>query len=421
MLKIFTHSLQNGLTVAVEEIPYLKTASIGLWVNVGARFENRKENGLAHFLEHMAFKGTKEMSALDIAQRVENIGGYMNAYTGREVTNYSIKVLSEDVLIGIDILSDIILNSTFSTREIELERKVIIQEIGMSLDTPDDLVFERLQNVCYPDQPLGRSILGSIDNVKSFTKESFFEFLNKFYEPRKMILCVAGGVDHRDIFCIAQDKLEGLKNFNVKGPKKAKFVGGEYGEKKELEQAHLALAFEAPKCTDLNIYDARVFSAILGGGMSSRLFQEAREKRGLCYSIFSFMETLSDTGTLMIYSATTGKRVDQLVKIVTEQIVDIAENVIEEEVERAKSQIKAGIVMGLESSFYRCERMASSLTVWGRVMDLQEIVEKIEQINTDSVKDFGNYLRHSKKAALSLYGSIIKVPSHADILSYIGS
>ena len=416
-MTIHFHSLSNGLRVAVEEMPEIKTASIGVWVNVGARYEEKEENGLAHFLEHLAFKGTKTRNALEIAEKIEDIGGYINAYTGREVTNYSAKVLSEHVNIGLDVLSDIILNSTFLNTEIEVEREVIIQEIGMYLDTPDDVVFDWLQSICYPNQPIGRSILGSPENVKRFRQKDFFNFLQKYYVPKEMIICVAGGVRHTEVFRIIEESFGFLDYIDAPKPIKAEFGGGEYRKEKDLEQAHFAFALEGPKLTDLNLYDARVFTSILGGGMSSRLFQEIREKRGLCYSIFSFIETLSDTGSIVIYSGTGRDQVSELSNVVADELKKLSSNVLDNEVKRAKAQMKAGMLMALENPFSRCERMARSLNAWGRIIDLEEIIEKIEEVNVKKVKDFGLALLDTKKIGLSLYGPISQAPELSHFLS----
>lgn len=405
-MSVFTHYLKNGFRIAVEEIPEYKTATIGIWVNVGSRSEERAENGISHFLEHMVFKGTLTRNALEIAQRIENVGGYINAYTGREVTNYSSQVLSEHLGIAFDVLSDIILNSKFTDNDIELERDIILQEIGMYLDSPDDVVFDSLQNICYPNQALGRSILGTVESVKKFEQGDFFNFLKRFYGPQQMILCVAGGIDHSHVFRLAEEKFDFLESNIVPTPSVAKFVGGESNIKKELEQVHFALALEAPKLTDPNLYDARIFASILGGGMSSRLFQEVREKRALCYSIFSFMETLSDTGSIMVYSSTSNDKINELSEVVVNEMKSLVFDIKDDELERAKAQMKAGFMMTLESSTSRCERMARSLAVWGRILELDEVVDRIESVELRKVKDFGLGLLNSKKAALSVYGPL---------------
>ena len=416
-MTIFTHSLSNGLRVAVEETPNFKTASIGVWINVGTRFESKAENGIAHFLEHMAFKGTHSRTSLEIAKDIENIGGYVNAYTSREVTSYSAKVLSEHFAIGLDILSDIVQNSIFNEIEIELERQVILQELGMYLDTPEDVVFDWLQDACYPDQALGRNILGTRENIKKFNRKDFIKFLKKFYAPNQIILCVAGNVDSKEVFQLSEEKFGGLEKFEIDKPAPAKFIGGEYIKIKKLEQIHFGLAFEAPKFGDKDLYDASIFVSILGGGMSSRLFQEIREKRGLCYSVFSFMENFLDTGTITIYAGTSDQKVCELADVVTQEINKLGHLVTPEELERAKAQTKASIVMGLESLTNRCERMARALTVLGHIPSIDEIIRKVEEVSVSGVTDFGSKLLHSNKASLSIYGPIKESPKVSQILS----
>ena len=416
---IATHTLSNGLRVAVEEMPEIKTASIGVWVNVGARFEKEEENGIAHFLEHLAFKGTKTRTALEIAEKIENIGGYLNAGTGYEETDYMVKVLSEHLEIGLDVLSDIILNSTFHDKEIEVERGVILQEIAMYLDIPDDVVADLLRNISYPDQPLGRSILGAPNNIKKFKGTDFFGFVDKYYHPKQIIITVAGGVKSSDVFRSIEEKFGYLDGPDFLSPSEAKFKGGENRIEKQLEQAHFTFALEAPTITDPKVYDARVFSAILGGGMSSRLWQEIREKRGLCYSINSGVESYPDTGQIVIYSGTGSEKISELSYVVVEEIKKLTSNVQDAEVSRAKARMKAGMLMSLEDPFLRCARMAGLLTTWGRILDLEEIIEKIENVNVQKVKDFGSTLLNSKKASLALYGPVTEAPDLSKILSVL--
>ena len=416
---ITTHTLSNGLRIAVDEMPELKTASIIVRVNAGTRNEKEEENGIAHFLEHMAFKGTKTRTALEIAEKIENIGGYLNAGTGYEETDYMVKVLSEHLEIGLDVLSDIILNSTFHDKEIEVERGVILQEIAMYLDIPDDVVADLLRNISYPDQPLGRSILGSANNIKKFKRKDFLGFVQKYYHPKQIIITVAGGVKSSDVFRSIEKKFGYLDGPDFLSPSEAKFKGGENRIEKQLEQAHFTLALEAPTITDPKVYDARVFGAILGGGMSSRLWQEIREKRGLCYSINSGVESYPDTGQIVIYSGTGSEKISELSYVVVEELKKLTSNVQDAEVSRAKTRMKAGMLMSLEDPFFRCARMAGLLTTWGRILDLEEIIEKIENVNVQKVKDFGSTLVNSKKASLALYGPVTEAPDLSKIVSVL--
>jgi len=286
-MSVRTHRLSNGFRIVTENMPGLKSASIGIWVKAGCRHERVDQNGIAHFLEHMAFKGTTSRTSLEIAESLENVGGYMNAYTSREMTAYYARVLEEDVSLALDVISDIVLNPIFDSREIEVERGVILQEIGMTLDTPDDIIFDWLQETAYPDQPMGRSILGPSSHVQNFQKGAFEEFIDQHYRPDQMILAAAGAVDHEAIVAEAEALFGGLTSKDAKALEPARFAGGELREVKDLEQAHFAMALEGPSYGDEQIHTAQIHAIVMGGGMSSRLFQEAREKRGLCYTIMA--------------------------------------------------------------------------------------------------------------------------------------
>ncbi|MEM8823743.1 MAG: pitrilysin family protein, partial [Pseudomonadota bacterium] len=298
------HRLSNGLRIVTEHMPGLESASVGIWVGAGGRHETTEQNGIAHFLEHMAFKGTEERTALQIAEQIEDVGGYINAYTSREVTAYYARVLGEDVPLAVDLISDIVLNPIFLEDEIETERGVILQEIGQALDTPDDIIFDWLQEAAYPEQPMGRTILGPSERVQAFTGEDLRQFTGQHYGPEQMILSAAGAVDHDAIVRQAEALLGHLKPQSQAAPVPSLFQGGEARRVKGLEQAHLALGFAQPGYRDDGIYTAQVFAGAVGGGMSSRLFQEAREKRGLCYTIFASIGAYSDTGLLTIYAGT---------------------------------------------------------------------------------------------------------------------
>ena len=265
-----THRLKNGFRIVTENMPGLKSASIGIWIKAGGRHESIEQNGVAHFLEHMAFKGTKRRSSLQIAEAIEDVGGYINAYTSREMTAYYARVLSDDVDLALDVVSDIVLNPVFSSAEIEVERGVILSEIGQALDTPDDIIFDWLQEVSYPDQPLGRSILGPAERVSNFQKQDLSKFVSENYGPDQMILAAAGGVDHESIVRQCEEIFGNLVSRNQNQLLPGNFSGGEVRHIKELEQAHFALAFEGPNYKNLDIYTAQVFATAFGGGMSSR-------------------------------------------------------------------------------------------------------------------------------------------------------
>ncbi len=415
-MSVKLHTLSNGFQIVTEHMPGFQSASLGIWIKAGGRHERAEENGIAHFLEHMAFKGTKTRSALQIAEMIEDVGGYINAYTSREVTAYYTRVLKEDVALSINLLFDILQNSIFEEKEIEVERGVILQEIGQSLDTPDDVIFDWLQDISYPDQALGRTILGPSERVKNFSRANLIDFIAQHYHPERMILSAAGGIDHDEIIRLAEASFGTLpmraapENFG-----KAKFVGGEFRKEKSLEQAHVALAFESPSYRDDDIYTAQIYSVALGGGMSSRLFQEIREKRGLCYTIFAQAGAFSDTGMITIYAGTSEAQVPDLMALTFDELRRAAEDMSSNELERARAQMKAGMLMGLESASNRAERLARQVQVWGYVPELEETVAKIENVTLDRLRSFSERIASKAPAALALYGPIQNAPTLNEI------
>jgi len=400
------------MRVVTEHMPGLQSASIGVWVSAGGRHETVQQNGIAHFLEHMAFKGTTTRSALQIAEQIEDVGGYINAYTSRETTAYYVRVLNNDVPLAVDILSDILRNSVFDPREIEVERGVILQEIGQTLDTPDDIIFDWLQETAYPDQSIGRSILGPADNIKRFDRDDLTSFVSAQYQPQRMILAAAGGIDHDALLSLATQAFQDLSpDVTPQLETIAKFSRGEYRNEKTLEQAHFALAFESPSYKSDDIYTAQVYSIALGGGMSSRLFQEAREKRGLCYSIFAQTGAYVDTGMTTIYAGTAGDQIAGLSRLTIDEFKRAADDMTQAEVDRARAQMKAGMLMGLESASNRAERLARMVQVWGYVPDLSEAVEKIDAVDLTSVKAYAEQVATTAKMASAIYGPISSAPT----------
>lgn len=403
-MSVQTHTLSNGFRIATEQMPSMKSASIGIWVEAGGRHERAEQNGIAHFLEHMAFKGTARRSALQIAEEIEDVGGYINAYTSREMTAYYARVLEEDTPLALDLLADILLNPAFEAREIEVERGVILQEIGQTLDTPDDIVFDWLQEAAYPGQPIGRSILGPAERVRGFAETDLRGFVAEHYGPGQMILAAAGAVDH-DIIVREAVRLFGHMAPSHARPDAApaRFTGGEWRKIKDLEQVHLALAFEGPDYRDPAIYTAQVLASALGGGMSSRLFQELRERRGLCYTAFTQAGAYFDTGMTTFYAGTSAEKVGELAEVTMDEIRRAADDLSEAEVARARAQMKAGMLMGLESPSNRAERLARMMSIWGRVPTLDETVEKIDAVDLGLVRDFAGRMAQSGMA-LALYG-----------------
>ena len=413
--------LPNGLRVVTENMPGLKSASVGIWVTAGGRHERVEQNGIAHFLEHMAFKGTERRSALEIAEAIEDVGGFINAYTSREMTAYYARVLEADVPLALDVLADIVLNPVFDPAEIEIERGVILQEIGQALDTPDDIVFDWLQEVAYPDQPIGRTILGPAERVGAFNRDDLAGFVTERYAPSQMIIAAAGSVDHDALVRMAEDLFGAIPARDTGPASAATFSGGEFRRARNLEQVHFALAVESPGYRDENIYTSQILASALGGGMSSRLFQEAREKRGLCYSIFAQAGAYSDSGLMTIYAGTGADEIAGLAELTIDELKRAADDMTPAEVARARAQMKAGLLMGLESPSSRAERIARLLAIWDRVPDLDETVARIDAVTTGDVKALVAGMAGAGGAALALYGPVDKAPDHAALLARLAA
>ncbi len=410
-MSVNLHRMKNGLRIVTENMPGLKSASIGIWVNVGGRHERLEQNGVAHFLEHMAFKGTTTRTALEIAETIEDVGGFINAYTSREMTAYYARVLEDHVDLALELIADILLNSTFDADEMEIERGVILQEIGQASDTPDDIIFDWLQEASFPGQPLGRPILGPSERVRAFQREDLAGFVEEFYGPEQMILSAAGAVDHDAIVAAAERLFGDLPARPARKAEPGEFKGTERRVEKDLEQAHFALALESPGYRDDRIYTAQIYSMALGGGMSSRLFQEAREKRGLCYTIFAQAGAFFDTGMLTIYSGTSADDIPALADLCIDELRRSADDMTEAEVARARAQLKAGLLMGLESPASRCERLARMVGIWDRVPPLEETIAKIDAVTPEGVARHAREICTSGRMSLALYGPVAKAPT----------
>jgi len=379
-------TLDNGLRVATDSMDTVESVSVGVWVDVGTRHEKPEVNGVSHMLEHMAFKGTKRRTALDIAEQIEDVGGHINAYTSRENTAYYARVLKDDQPLALDIIADIIQNSTMDSEEFERERTVILQEIHSAEDTPDDVIFDHFQQAAYPDQPLGRPVLGLADIISDISRETVMNYMGSHYQAPGMVLAASGRVDHDTVVAMARDAFAGLGQGTLPGRDKAMYSGGESRKSKELEQAHLLLGFDGMAYDDPDYYAMAVFSTLFGGGMSSRLFQEIREKRGLVYSIYSFASSYQDGGMFGIYAGTGEDEMADLAPLVCDEIKKVQDGVGDSEVARAKAQLKASILMSLESSSSRCEQLARQLLVFNRTLTVEEVVRDIEAVDPAAIK-----------------------------------
>jgi predicted Zn-dependent peptidase len=384
-MSIRTTTLENGLRVVSDPMAAVESVSLGVWVGVGTRYEKPEVNGVSHLLEHMAFKGTKRRSALAIAEEIEAVGGHINAYTTRESTTYYVQVLKEDVALGVDLIADILQNSTMETEELERERTVILQEIHQANDSPDDVVFDNFQEAAYPDQPMGRQVLGNANIVGSMGRDTIMDYMDSHYNADTMVLSAAGRVDHDELVRLARDTFSDLPKGEQASREAANYTGGQSIVARELEQAHLLLGFEGVGYEDPDFYAVAVLSTLFGGGMSSRLFQEIREKRGLVYSIYSFVPSYSDSGLFGIYAGTGEEETAELIPLVCDEIKKMCDGVGADELTRARAQIKASILMSLESSSSRCEQLARQMMVFGRPLPTEEIVASIEAIDGDAI------------------------------------
>jgi predicted Zn-dependent peptidase len=396
--------LASGLAVVTDRMPHLESASLGIWIGSGGRDEAPDEHGISHLLEHMAFKGTKRRNARQIAEEIEAVGGDLNAATSAESTAYYARVLKADVPLALDVLSDILSNPTFDAEELRREQNVIVQEIGATEDAPDDLVFDRLQETAFPKQPVGRSILGTPESVRSFNPAWLRAYLTRNYRAPDMIVAAAGAVEHAAIVAEVEQRFASFVGPAAPVPQPAHFRGGTRVETRDLEQVHIALALQGVPVRDEQLHSLQVFTSVLGGGMSSRLFQEVREKRGLCYTINAFHMPYSDTGLFALYAGTDEADAPELMRVVIDQIGNTTETLNDTEIARAKVQLKAGLLMALESSEARIGQLGRQMLAYGRPIPLEEIVRKVDAVTVDSARSAGRLLIRRSPPVIAALG-----------------
>jgi predicted Zn-dependent peptidase len=410
--------LPNGIHVITHHMPHLETVALGIWVKAGARDERADENGIAHFLEHMAFKGTPRRSARDIAEEIESAGGEINAATGMETTTYYARVLKDDWALALDILADIFTSPELDEEELERERDVILQEIAAAHDQPDDLVFDLAQAASFGEHPLGRSILGTHDLINSVTRQQILDWRNRNYWGSRIVVSAAGHIDHKAFAAEAERLLGDIEPGHDPQRELPAFQPTACTAEKPLDQAHLVLAFEAPSYKHPDIYVLQVLSNILGGGMSSRLFQEVREKRGLCYSVFSFGSAYEDVGQVGVYAATSPEHTNELLTLTTEIMMSVAREVTEAEVARAKSQLKASLVMNLESASSRADQIARQFLAFGEVPSMASLMKKIDAVTPEQVRLLATRLFAKQKPAFSAVGHIGQLAGYDSITGH---
>ncbi|HIC29364.1 MAG TPA: insulinase family protein [Rhodospirillales bacterium] len=378
--------LPNGLRVVSDTMDQVETVSLGAWVEVGARDEDADINGISHLLEHMAFKGTQRRDAKAIAEEIENVGGHLNAYTTRESTAYYAKIMKEDMPLAVDIIADILQHSVMDSTELSREQDVIVQEINQSFDTPDDVVFDYFQETAFPDQALGRPVLGTADLVRAMTPDTLLGYMGKHYSATGMVFAAAGNLDHQRLVDLAEDAFDSLPEPTNGGHEQARYVGGDSHQTRDLEQAHVLVGLEGMAFDDPDFYAASVMSTVLGGGMSSRLFQEIREKRGMAYSIYAYLQCYTDGGLFGVYAGTDKSQVEELVPLIFAQIKEISGGLLDTEIARARAQIKAGILMSLESTSSRSEQLARQMMVFKKPLSIEDTIAKVEAVDEDAIK-----------------------------------
>jgi predicted Zn-dependent peptidase len=377
--------LENGLTVATDIMKSVDTVALGVWCGTGARHEAMVHNGVAHMVEHMVFKGTTSRDALQISEEIENVGGRMNAYTGRETTAYYVHMLKDDYKLGLDMIADMLQHSTMPDHEIERERGVIIQEIGMYQDAPDDHIFDILQEQAFQNQAVGAPILGSVENIKSMPKDALFGYMKQHYTPSKMVVCAAGNIDHEAFVDQVSELFSSLSPDQERTVEQSVYNGGHIFQTRELEQSHILMGFKNLSYNDPDYFSMRALSSILGGGMSSRLFQEVREKRGLVYEIYAYAMSHSDSGLFSIYAGTNPSDLTDLVPVITDELLKSTQTITDVELARAKTQMKAGFLMSRESVNRRADQLGKSLLQTGECLDIDGRLKEIDALTTQDI------------------------------------
>ncbi|WP_020591026.1 M16 family metallopeptidase [Kiloniella laminariae] len=403
-------TLPNGLRVATDRLDSVESVSLGAWIGVGTRNEEAKVNGVAHLLEHMVFKGTEKRTAYDIAEEIEAVGGQLNAYTSRENTAFYAKVLKDDVPLALDTVADILQRPLFDASELKRERQVVLQELGQANDTPDDIIFDHFQETAYQNQALGRPVLGKSEIISRLSTKDLRHYMGSNYGSNSMVVCASGKIDHAEFVTLAEEQFGGLSAVVEQKLTPSIYSGGSYREERVLEQAHFLIGFEGADYLSPDYYAANVLATLFGGGMSSRLFQEIREKRGLVYTVYAFASSFMDSGLFGVYAGTGEKEAGELVPVVADMLGDLTSTITEEELVRARSQLKASILMGLESTGVRCEQLAQQLLIFNRSIPVEETVAMIEAVDVAAVQNFAQKIL-SSPVTLAALGPIGQLES----------
>ena len=401
--------LDNGLTILTEQMPHVRSISMGIWLKIGSRSETSELNGVAHFIEHLLFKGTSHRTAEQIARQVDSIGGHLDAFTAKETICYSTKVLDEHLPVAFDILSDLVLNPKFDPGDMEKERSVILEEIKMVEDTPDDLVHEIFMQNFWKDQPLGRPILGTKQTVGKLDRDKVLAFFQEFYTPDDLIISAAGNLEHErvvDLITAKFSKVRTSRNGYVDVPAHT-HSRISMRNKKELEQVQICLGVPSYPLSHQDRYVCYILNTILGGGMSSRLFQNIREKEGLVYAIFSGLNSYRDTGCLSIYAGTSLETAERVVDMIVKELRNLKDNPVDpEELRRAKDYLKGSLMLGLESTSSRMSNLARQEMYFGKYISLDEVTSSIEAVTAESIQEMAKASFDTRQIALTVLGNL---------------
>ncbi len=409
--------LDSGLTVVTESMAHLESVALGVWIRSGSRDERPGEHGIAHLLEHMAFKGTHRRTARQIAEEIENVGGEVNAATSVETTSYYARILRDNVPLAVDMLADILTNSVLDETELEREKHVILQEIGAAMDTPDDVVFDKFSATAFRDQTIGRPILGTPDTVQSFTPDQIRQYLQRNYTADKMIIVAAGAIEHDALVHLVEARFSEVPASHQDNvtPAAAKYTGGDYREKRDLMDVQLLIGFEGRPYHARDFYASQILANVLGGGMSSRLFQEVREHRGLCYSVYALHWGFSDTGIFGVHAATGQDDIPELIPVILEELRKVADYVDPREIERARAQFRAGLLMAHESPAARASQIARQMLLYGRPIPNEELMDRLANITPQRLTDLSGRLFFDTPVTLSAVGPLDKLLPITDI------
>ncbi|MGE0179749.1 MAG: M16 family metallopeptidase [Sphingomonas sp.] len=395
-------SLDNGLRVASRSMPGFETVAVGLYADVGSRHEPARLNGVAHLYEHMVFKGAGGRTAREINEAVEDVGGDLNAATDREGTSFTASLLAEHLPLGIELIADMILRPHFRADDLAREKEVVLQELGEARDTPSDIIFDDLWATCWPDQPLGRSVLGDETSIAAIEIDDLHDWRQHRYRAGSLCLVAAGKVDHDQLVALAATRFGDLPEGAMPAAERARFIGGARASRPRADQAHLAVGYAAPAVHDPDFYAARLFSDLTGSGASSRLFHAVREERGLAYSVWSALQPYREDGLFYFYAATARREAAAAAALIAETVADAAANATQRELDRARAQVKAGMLMSLESAWGQASYVARQLALFGRLVEPGEMVARLEAVTIEEVRAAGAKILAGPRASATI-------------------